>query len=186
MTSLDKRLYGTNSNMFNLTLSGWLLWVNNCYNHDDMNIFLHTESLKEVIHLNRHGEGRFSVRYMISVLWKAAYEVAYEKQRLNWIIVWQRFSEPCQTKNCRLSVCKCVCVCLVQHLTFTIAISICFEPSHAGVIYYSLFQILLTIRSVHFCLLTTRALFLVDFYPCYPWSMNFLMKNQLFKNVFRS
>ncbi len=54
--------------------------------------------------------------------------------------VWQRFSEPCQATNCMLSInLSVICLCS----------SVASEPSHTGLIYYTVCQTLLTVRSVH-------------------------------------
>ena len=61
---------------------------------------------------------------------------------VHFLIVRQRFWEPCQTKNWMLSL---GCGWIVRPL-------ICVEPSQTGVVYYSLCQTLLTVRSVHYTL----------------------------------
>ncbi len=53
------------------------------------------------------------------------------------IIVWQRFCEPCQTKNCILSVCACVPASVRACLeSCFIAIYISVKPSQTAMIYY--------------------------------------------------
>ncbi len=105
--------------------------------------------------------------FSLPMYWLLIYSCPYILLISCTIIVWQRFCEPCQTKNCILSVRAFVRVLsdisrlqgwnqLAVHLYTTlvdqscfIAISILVEPSQTDLKYSSLCQTLLTARSVH-------------------------------------
>ncbi len=86
-----------------------------------------------------------------------------------WLVVWQRFCEPCQTKNWTLSVNLSVClsVALTVWRDSQVAARDAKHLCHLPLMYSSLCQTLLTARSVHLILHPDYKVIMITFSNVY-------------------